>query len=73
MHFIYAHATSVIVWLGEEADDSSEVLHGLDYVSRATKAKISWTGDLNMLIKRLSGPLQAFLARPWFERVWASA
>jgi hypothetical protein len=73
MHFIYAYATSVIVWLGEEADDSSEVLHDLDYVSRATKANIGWTENLDMLIKRLSEPLQAFLTRPWFERVWASA
>lgn len=59
---IYSHGVRVIVWLGEEADDSDEALHNICSAVR---------GDRSM-IDPLDNKLHKLLARPWFTRVWVS-
>jgi hypothetical protein len=52
---IYSHAHFVIAWLGEEADNSTEVLASLE--------------DLDM-DPPLQASLYILLARSWFQRIW---
>lgn len=66
MHFIYAYATAVIVWLGEEADGSSEALQMLGHISR-TK---NWDEKFRDLAEGLQVGVRILLSRPWFDRIW---
>jgi hypothetical protein len=70
MHFIYANATSVIVWLGEEGDGSSKALRLLEHISFGPEFENGSIEKLHEMADPLKDCLQTLLARPWFERVW---
>jgi hypothetical protein len=85
MHFIYAYAMSVTVWLGEEKDGSPEVLRLLEQISlspvpddswtkqpQGSELDENWTKKLHELAGPLKESLQTLLARPWFGRIWVS-
>jgi hypothetical protein len=85
MHFIYAYAMSVTVWLGEEADGSSEVLRLLEQISLSPVPGDSWieqfqgpeldenrTKKHHELADPLKESVQSLFARPWFGRIWVS-
>ncbi|KAH7061022.1 heterokaryon incompatibility protein-domain-containing protein, partial [Paraphoma chrysanthemicola] len=60
---IYGHASRVIVWLGEAADDSDLALEAI----RLAGAKKS-TNSLDS--ERIQQAVLALLQRPWFRRIW---
>jgi hypothetical protein len=60
---IYSKANRVIVWLGEAADGSDEVIEEI----RATASKKS-TSSLNG--ETIQPKILALLQRPWFRRIW---
>lgn len=68
---IYAYAVSVSVWLGEEADDSSDVLALLrDLVANDVTYSYGWRSAVK---PQAIGALKAFLGRAWFRRAWVSS
>ncbi|MCJ1243107.1 hypothetical protein MMC30_000304 [Trapelia coarctata] len=80
MASIYQSAFQVIIWLGEEAEDTVPAMDLLAKI--ATGGKVDNAGDLERLTRNLilAGvppthhdpwkSLARFLARPWFSRVW---
>jgi hypothetical protein len=69
---IYIHASAVICWLGEEADESDVALFLLDELSRTENSP---TEDVVDLLKDKTYPvfsesLQKLLKRPWWSRAW---
>ncbi|GKU10149.1 unnamed protein product, partial [Fusarium langsethiae] len=56
---IYAKANSVIVWLGEAADESDEALR--EICRAAVKSPTNENDPKNIL---------SLLHRPWFQRIW---
>lgn len=58
---IYGQASCVLVWLGEEADDSDTALEVIRVYGSEQRCRSSNTEA----IKRL-------LVRPWFSRIWVS-
>lgn len=70
MSKIYAHAAYVTVWLGEEADHSSDTL---DLICAAAKLSpyrqgLEWFDR----IRKEEPSVKALLRRPWFGRIWVS-
>ena len=64
MRKIYASAANVIIWLGDEADDSSLAFKLIPQLSDASQIDTdSWTA-------KEWGALKALLLRPWFGRMW---
>lgn len=59
---IYSRASRVLVWLGESADNSDDVLNSICIAA----------SDLRVMQKGSDGPLDCLLERPWFQRVWVS-
>jgi hypothetical protein len=60
---IYAKASRVIVWLGDEADKSSQALELIRKTAEEQHTPSSMSeSDQQMIVK--------LLERPWFERVW---
>lgn len=61
MVLVYAHAKSVLVWLGEEADGSSDLFGNL--VGSGSQRESS-------VVEVTRETVIAFLRRPWFTRIW---
>ncbi|RDW77156.1 hypothetical protein BP6252_05209 [Coleophoma cylindrospora] len=63
MYKIYTHANCVIVWLGEEADDSDQALEEL----RMTGSKKAVDFAHEEIVQETVAKL---LRRDWFQRIW---
>ena len=75
MRRIYKRATSVQVWLGEEADDSSLAIDLLNTLGAPPKhapgeRSIEYPSFTSEEVLRHWNALKAFFKRPWWERVW---
>lgn len=57
---IYGQANRVIVWLGEEEDDSSQALETIRSVAESGLTNVPMNRDAVL----------ALVKRPWFERIW---
>lgn len=57
---IYAKANRVTVWLGDEADHSSQALEQIRHAADEQSKKTS--GNETAILE--------LLRRPWFERIW---
>jgi hypothetical protein len=66
MHKIYTHANCVIVWLGEEANDSDQALEQLR-IAGSMKAANSAHNE------RVEKSVVKLLQRDWFRRIWVRA
>jgi hypothetical protein len=60
---IYCKANRVIVWLGESADDSDQVLKS---IRRAADEEVPRSSDDNVD----GQSILTMLKRPWFRRIW---
>ncbi|TGO33472.1 hypothetical protein BHYA_0244g00090 [Botrytis hyacinthi] len=58
---IYSKASQVVIWLGEEADNSDRALE--EIVIAASKSEISSNETTRMAVI-------ALVQRPWFRRIW---
>lgn len=68
---IYAYATSVSVWLGEEANESSHVFDLLqDMYSEDLKFNWLWRDEMLAKLLPSADSIQNLLDRPWFRRAW---
>ncbi|KAH6639674.1 heterokaryon incompatibility protein-domain-containing protein [Boeremia exigua] len=68
---IYAYAVSVTVWLGEEADDSSNVLSLLRrIVAQDLKYSYNWRAVAESMLSPAADAIVALLGRSWFRRAW---
>lgn len=64
MRKIYNGAASVLIWLGDEVDESSMAFELIPRLSRTVGTDIgSWTAKERRA-------LEALLSRPWFGRMW---
>jgi hypothetical protein len=61
---IYAKATNVLVWLGEQEDDGDLALEAVRDVGKGQDKSIR-----PPLVKQ---QILNLLQRPWFQRVWVS-
>lgn len=85
MHYLYAQATGVIIWLGTEADDSTYALESLHRLG--SSILVDWkTSEIYTLEGKPSKSMEVWydqqrslrdrkavadlLERPWFGRVW---
>jgi hypothetical protein len=75
MASIYSCATRVVVWLGEEADDSALAFASMEEVAitllRSRDNERRDGIDFHCTIPLLDS-LSALLERPWFDRIWVS-
>ena len=62
---IYAKASQVVVWLGEEADDSTIAFQHISLAADSTAP-----GLAGAEVNRQA--VLALLGRPWFRRIWVS-
>ena len=72
MRTIYGEAGRVIVWLGEEADQSSDALEAIRKAAENDSSDPlpkSYSRDRPDREKHLSSSL-ALVQRPWFQRIW---
>ncbi|KAI9693557.1 MAG: hypothetical protein M1820_009172 [Bogoriella megaspora] len=78
---IFQFASRVIIWLGAEADSSTQALQTLnslgtqvivDWKARTMKPKSGGRsqGELDSIIYDNLDIILSLLARPWFERLW---
>ncbi|RDW64095.1 hypothetical protein BP5796_10597 [Coleophoma crateriformis] len=63
MYKIFTHANCVLVWLGEEADDSDQVLEELRVTGRKKAANFAYEETVQESVVKL-------LRRDWFLRIW---
>ncbi|EON69072.1 hypothetical protein W97_08385 [Coniosporium apollinis CBS 100218] len=75
MRRIYKRASSVHVWLGEEADDSSVAIDLLNTLGAPPKhapgeRTIRYPSFTEEEVMRHWNALRALFKRPWWERVW---
>jgi hypothetical protein len=75
MRRIYKRASSVQVWLGEEADDSSVAIDLLVMLGAPPKhapgeKTITYPSFTEVEVMRNWDALRALFRRPWWERVW---
>lgn len=61
---MYSHAKGVLVWLGEEADGSSELFDGFLEVANAEQ------NERNSKANGLQKAAVALARRSWFNRIW---
>jgi len=66
MSEIYSKAAQVVVYLGEEADDSDLAIDFIVECDTPTQGNVLAYAKSSMLIQALS----TLLRRPWFHRVW---
>jgi hypothetical protein len=73
MATIYTYAIRVVVWLGEEADDSTTVFVQLEEGAQGSQyqPKLDHSADEGGP-SLLASALLAFFRRPWFNRIWVS-
>jgi hypothetical protein len=71
---VYSGASRVVVWLGEESDDSELAFEALDSVTRDEKlhwdAKLQPSLDAKYLEPRYIEAVGCLLNREWWWRVW---
>jgi len=60
---IYSQATRVLVWLGEEANNSTQALEDIRSAAENASTPLAESGTNQEAILKL-------LERPWFRRVW---
>jgi hypothetical protein len=84
MATIYAHASRVVVWLGEGKDDSTRIFAAIEQAAVRDRRRLI-LGQLEdyspasqaLALSHAAGTLEtslvAMLARPWFHRVWVSS
>ena len=75
MKDIYENAKRVIVWLGEESDDSGYAMSVMNNVDERWAKRSMQYGDQGGPIEpdlddRARRALDALLSRPWWRRVW---
>lgn len=74
MRKIYKSAVNVIIWLGDEADESSKAIKLIPRVSDDVPSGIGADGLRRGEIRSGSArewrALKALLSRPWFGRMW---
>lgn len=63
MYKIYTYANCVIVWLGEEANDSDQALEELRIV--ASKKAANFAHE-----EKIQESVTTLLRRDWFQRIW---
>jgi hypothetical protein len=63
MSEIYGHANRVVVWLGEQAEDSDLAFE--EILVAGNKASQTSLGDT-----RIQQAVLALVERPWFRRIW---
>jgi hypothetical protein len=66
MAMVYSHAKSVLVWLGEEADGSSELFDSL------VEMAVIDTSIPVLAVTVLEKAIATLLQRHWFQRIWVS-
>lgn len=80
MAMIYAYASRVVVWLGEEADESSATMEKIRIEANTRIRQRSWD-RISVPVRpdhqkteecTIENALLSFLRRPWFRRVWVS-
>lgn len=72
---IYGQANRVIVYLGDEADDSNQALESIRVAAQGDTPKggSSEGGFLDRGVNEMNHMgVSKLLKRPWFERIWAS-
>jgi hypothetical protein len=78
---IYCSAGAVLMYLGEQDDDSPEAFELIDHIHQAVKATpaddarraLQWIRDNHLPLPTEPWawePLKAFFRRPWFQRKW---
>jgi hypothetical protein len=82
---IYSHATTNLIWPGEEDGSSEEVLEMIqalfdeaqletnDFVTWSESVRVNGTWALSRVpsaVKLRKEPLFQFYSRPWFSRLW---
>ena len=83
---IYRRASRVVIWLGPERDDSTKAMQVLDTLGSTVEVDWSLkqvkplSGDTYLQWleepipfandRRITGPIECFLDRPWFKRLW---
>jgi hypothetical protein len=72
MSSIYAYAASVTIWLGGEANESSEVFDLLRLASNSTYRGRLWKVTEDGVFVDYTKRFLALLERPWFRRIWVS-
>ena len=74
MRKIYKSAVNVIIWLGDEADESSKAIKLIPRVSENVPSRIDADGvrrgEIHSGTPREWRALKALLSRPWFGRMW---
>ncbi|TGO75726.1 hypothetical protein BELL_0196g00150 [Botrytis elliptica] len=72
---IYGQANRVIVYLGDEADDSNQALESIRVAAEGESPQggSSEGESLDQGINEMNQrAIFELLKRPWFERIWAS-
>ncbi|KAI3324016.1 heterokaryon incompatibility protein-domain-containing protein [Xylariaceae sp. AK1471] len=74
MYRIYRAATQVIVWLGNEADDSDFIMQTMAFLGsrgkRATIMRRDHNHECLVQLARLIKGIEILTKRPWFFRSW---
>lgn len=83
MQFIYARTSHLVVWVGEESEDSDLGMRTLEQIGEELKEVPTWEVDLAnvSLIRNMPEAIESFdpkpwvalsrlFQRPWFQRVW---
>ncbi|KAF2815344.1 HET-domain-containing protein [Mytilinidion resinicola] len=73
MRDIYASAERVVIWLGDEDDDSNAVFDALGDIVAPSSHQYDeeQAGHRQMLMRQCSGAFYSLAdRRPWFSRVW---
>lgn len=68
MKHIFNHSKQVVVWLGEEADNSSNLCE----YAKKMRPRDGLRASLSRILtpRQLEISIQKLLERPWFQRVW---
>jgi hypothetical protein len=81
MATIYLYASRVIVWLGEEADNSTSILADIEHRAMESRHRLRYATSLASNYANASSSSQeqsvamnnslaALIRRPWFHRIW---
>lgn len=86
MHLIYARTRHLIVWAGEQSEDSNLAMQAMRRIGREQEGEDTWdidTAHPSSMVKEalVAGgsfdpkpwvALNRLFRRPWFERIWVS-
>lgn len=75
MKEIYEKAKKVIIWLGEEADDSSYAMNAMNSIDRRWAIRTSQPANkrgipIPAINERAFRAISRLLCRPWWRRTW---